>query len=88
MTTNYKYKTEVTNCVRQHTPFQVASWKEIPENDIKTLWLILKDKFNFSDDVYPYVMKQVQDQYKNRQYHLYCRYLKCNECPNDVDTND
>ncbi|KAK8672418.1 hypothetical protein V6N13_110789 [Hibiscus sabdariffa] len=40
--TNYKYKAEVTNCVRQHAPFQVASWKEISENDVKTLWLILK----------------------------------------------
>ncbi|KAK9037784.1 hypothetical protein V6N11_022684 [Hibiscus sabdariffa] len=36
------FKAEVTNCVRQHAPFQVASWKEISENDFKTLWLILK----------------------------------------------
>ncbi|KAL4378567.1 hypothetical protein GQ457_02G032690 [Hibiscus cannabinus] len=54
------FKDEVTNCVRQHAPFQVASWKEIVEHDVKTLGLILKDKFNFCDDVYHYVMKQVQ----------------------------
>ncbi|KAL4386654.1 hypothetical protein GQ457_09G020860 [Hibiscus cannabinus] len=52
------FKVKVTNCVRQHAQFQVVSWKEMAENDIKILWLILKDKFNFSDDVYLYVMKQ------------------------------
>nr|GLL31479.1 putative transposase [Ipomoea trifida] len=82
------FKDEVTMCIRKFAPLQVSSWKEIPNEDINTMWLFLKDKFNLSNDVQPHAMKQVQLQYKNRHYHLRQSYLKCKDCPNDVNEDD
>ncbi|KAB2012072.1 hypothetical protein E1A91_D09G067300v1 [Gossypium mustelinum] len=36
------FKAEVTNCVQQITSLQVNRWKEISEDDIKTMWIFLK----------------------------------------------
>nr|GMD17988.1 ATP synthase subunit-like protein [Ipomoea batatas] len=36
------FKAEVTMCIRQFAPLQVSSWKEIPNEDINTMWLFLK----------------------------------------------
>nr|GMD76714.1 putative transposase [Ipomoea batatas] len=45
-------------CIRQFAPLQVSSWKEIPNEDINTMWIFLKS------------------------------YLKCKDCPNDVNEDD
>ena len=36
------FKSEVTNCIRQHAQLQVIKWKQVPEEDKKIIWTILK----------------------------------------------